>query len=317
MSKIKMSHFSIPPTSFGNLPHVIDKKCWKVWNIKKNQVYSIDIPNTISIIGKNMFFECKLLQRVEISSQRLTIIRDYVFAYCFSLVNINIPRTVRIIGVNSFRRCRSLKSITIPKSVKKINKYAFCECSSLKSLTIESQKTVMKTNAFKKCIELKTLIIKPEEHSEEINILEPEMIYFYIDGNYILMPRKLAFINAFNEQNMFPFVNKIWAPDSIIAELKGPFEQYKTFKQIPRKLRAAPDATTWSGVELWMWWQSPSYFGNRSEDGRVQCKQRIITIWNVMLSAYRASEVLVILPELEPELWEHILTFLKHENQPV
>jgi hypothetical protein len=31
--------------------------------------------------------------------------------------------------------------------------------------------------------------------------------------------------------------------------------------------------------------------------------------------AYKASEVLP-LPDLEPELWEHIFTFLKHDQQP-
>ena len=36
-----------------------------------------------------------------------------------------------------------------------------------------------------------------------------------------------------------------------------------------------------------------------------------------MLSpAYRASEVLEVLPDLEPELWEHILThFLDYDDQ--
>jgi len=39
-------------------------------------------------------------------------------------------------------------------------------------------------------------------------------------------------------------------------------------------------------------------------------------IWNMMASVYRASEVLEVLPDLEPELWEHIFTFLKHDQQP-
>lgn len=44
---------------------------------------------------------------------------------------------------------------------------------------------------------------------------------------------------------------------------------------------------------------------------------RISYAWNSMLSpAYRASEVLEVLPDLEPELWEHILThFLDYDDQ--
>ena len=36
-----------------------------------------------------------------------------------------------------------------------------------------------------------------------------------------------------------------------------------------------------------------------------------------MLAASRTSETLETMPELEPELWEHIFGFLKHNLQPV
>ena len=131
-----------------------------------------------------------------------------------------------------------------------------------------------------------------------------------------------AIIKAFNEENQFPNVAKIWATDEIIAALQGPFEAYDQFKDVPRALRAAPDAATWAGVHLWLWWLPPSAFsvrrggGGGGDDDRVVCTARVITIWTVMLSAYKSSEVLDVLPDLEPELWEHIFTFLKHDEQP-
>ena len=81
-------------------------------------------------------------------------------------------------------------------------------------------------------------------------------------------------------------------------------------------------STTWVGVQLWRWWLPPSAFrvrgggGGGGDDDRVVCTSRTTTIWAVMLSAYKSSEVLDVLPDLEPELWEHIFTFLKHEQQP-
>ena len=126
----------------------------------------------------------------------------------------------------------------------------------------------------------------------------------------------LAIVKAFNDEAQFPAVTKIWAADGIVAELKGPFEPYTTFAELPQPLKAAPDATTWAGVQLWLWWLPPSSFGKGSSDDRAVCKSRATTMWNTMLSAYRASEVLEVLPDLEPELWELIFTFVKHDQTP-
>ena len=49
-------------------------------------------------------------------------------------------------------------------------------------------------------------------------------------------------------------VGKIWAPDAVIARLAGPFKDFKCLADVPRGMRAAPDATTWPGVLLWQWW---------------------------------------------------------------
>ena len=74
-------------------------------------------------------------------------------------------------------------------------------------------------------------------------------------------------------------------------------------------------------LQLWQMWLPPSAFppascSDSTDDDRVVYKPRVVTIWITMLSAYKASEVLVTLPDLEPELWELIFTFLKHDQQP-
>ena len=132
-----------------------------------------------------------------------------------------------------------------------------------------------------------------------------------------------AALGLSNQKNIGAILKipKIWATDDVILQLKGPFEAYTRFSDVPRALRAAPDATTWAGVELWQWWLPPSSFAARAgggggDDDRVVCRPRVATIWTTMLSAYKSSDTLELLPDLEPELWEHIFTFVKHEQPP-
>jgi len=129
-------------------------------------------------------------------------------------------------------------------------------------------------------------------------------------------PNTPAVITAFNDVDQFAAVTQVWATDAVIAALNGVYTEYDTFAAVPRPLRAAPDATTWAGVQLWLWWLPPTSFAAGSDDTRTVCASRTVTIWNTMASAYRASEVLEVLPDLEPELWELIFTFLRHDQQP-
>merc|ERR1712166_814559 len=121
-----------------------------------------------------------------------------------------------------------------------------------------------------------------------------------------------AIITAFNDATQFPAVTKIWATDDIIKELKGPFAAYNQFADLPLPLRAVPDATSFADGQLWLWWLPPSSFYGEGNDDRVVCKSRQITIWVTMLSAYKSSEVL----DLLPDLWELVFTFLKHSQLP-
>ena len=117
---------------------------------------------------------------------------------------------------------------------------------------------------------------------------------------------------------LLPAGTKIWAPDSVVSQLTGLFAAYAKLADVPRHLRAAPDAKTWAGVQLWLWWLQPSAFrGSNGEvlDGRVGCESRAVTIWNAMVVGLR-GEKLAILPYLPPELWLRVFTFLKHDQQP-
>jgi len=269
---------------------------------------SLAIPSSVTSFGEEAFMDCVSLTTLAIPSS-VTSIGGWAFYGCSALASLAIPSSVTSIGDWAFAGCSALASLAIPSSVTSIGEEAFYGCSSLTSIAIPSSVTSIGDCAFYGCSSLTTLFAKPIYGTDTTTTAE-NISY---EG---ATPNTLAIITAFNNVDQFTAVTKIWAPDAVIAELKGPYKAYNTFADIPRPLRAAPDATTWAGVQLWMWWLPPSSFSAGSDDTRTSCKSRTFTIWYTMLSAYKSSEVMEILPDLEPELWELIFTFLRHDHQP-
>ena len=115
-------------------------------------------------------------------------------------------------------------------------------------------------------------------------------------------------------------VARIWAPDPVVDQLTGPYADFNTFRSIPRNLRAAPNATTWAGVELWLWWSPPTEAGytNRAgdtKDPRVVCTSRKIMLYTVTMASLKATKAEK-LPKIPPPIWLLIFGFLKHDEMP-
>lgn len=111
----------------------IDNELYKVTSIGEeafmfSSFKSITIPNSISSIGEDAFYNCK------------------------ALTSVNIPNSVSRIEAKTFFNCRSLKEIIIPNSVTTICEWSFSNCDSLASITIPSSVTSIEKRAFKGCI---------------------------------------------------------------------------------------------------------------------------------------------------------------------
>ena len=111
---------------------------------------SISIPNSVTSIGDNAFYCCTGLTAISIPNG-VTSIGNSVFCGCTGLTSVNIPNSVISIEQYAFASCKGLTSIIIPNSVKTIGEAAFFSCSSLSSITIPSSVTSIAYRAFQNC----------------------------------------------------------------------------------------------------------------------------------------------------------------------
>ena len=116
-------------------------------------IASIDIPGTVTSIGKNAFTRCTFLKSATIRDG-VTSIGASAFKDCLSLESVDIPGSVTSIKVGAFEGCSFLKSVAIPDGVVSIDKSAFKNCLSLESVYIPDSVTSIDNDAFEGCSSL-------------------------------------------------------------------------------------------------------------------------------------------------------------------
>ncbi len=123
------------------------------------------------------FYENESIQKVKLSSG-ITALGNWLFAACFNLQSIVLPRNLERIGDLTFNRtaiksiefpaslttigvgaftASKLENVYIPATVKYFGRYAFFHCESLKSVNIQCEKTG--SVAFSSCISLTDVMI--------------------------------------------------------------------------------------------------------------------------------------------------------------
>ncbi len=113
---------------------------------KGSAVTSVSMPESITSIDYDAFYECKNLETVALPESLTTLYYD-AFNSCHSLKTIKIPSGVTAIPGSCFYCCSSLESVTIPEGVTTIGQYAFFGCN-LKELTLPSTVTMIGCSAF-------------------------------------------------------------------------------------------------------------------------------------------------------------------------
>ncbi len=128
-------------------------------SFKDTEVTSVVIPNGVTWIGDDVFYNCINLTSVTIPDS-VTFVGDYAFFHCSSLQSITIPENVTRIDNGTFRGCSALASVVIPRNVTYIGNLAFSDCIGLTQITIPRSVTWIGYGAFDGCRSLTTIDVE-------------------------------------------------------------------------------------------------------------------------------------------------------------
>lgn len=92
------------------------------------------LPKGLVKIGDNAFYTCRSLKSIEIPNS-VSDIGKWAFYHC-SLVSLSIPNSVRHIGKNAFSYCKKLKTIYLPEGIRVIGENPFIGCENLQSIVV-------------------------------------------------------------------------------------------------------------------------------------------------------------------------------------
>ena len=113
------------------------------------------INGNISKIGKQSFYECSLLESVNLSNPDLKEIGDQAFYKCIALSKINLE-SVETFGTSSFEECKLLDNINLKNAVN-IKARAFRECKGLQNIVEFSKDVSIGDYAFTNDINLQKI----------------------------------------------------------------------------------------------------------------------------------------------------------------
>jgi len=115
------------------------------------------IPNTITTIGDNQFYNCRGITSVTLPNS-VTSIGHQAFASCYDVTTFNLPNSLERIGTFAFWN-DNFTEIDIPTSVKCIGYSAFNSCRNLTSVTLPGGISMIPIGLFSYCKALTTVYI--------------------------------------------------------------------------------------------------------------------------------------------------------------
>ena len=112
---------------------------------------SVQIPDTVTEIGSNAFYNCTSLKSVTIQDDKPSCVKKIgrqAFMFCSELTDIPILDSVTEIGSESFHQCEKLDTVTIPEGVTSVADGMFSYCYSLHTVTLPNSVTAIEERAF-------------------------------------------------------------------------------------------------------------------------------------------------------------------------
>lgn len=117
----------------------------------------VTIPEGITEIGP--YALCSRGIESIIVPNGVTKIGDFAFAYCASLVDIQLPNSLTSIGKSAFYECDALQHIALPGSLTSLPEGLFLNCDNLTEIGIPASVTDIGNRAFSACKSLQSITL--------------------------------------------------------------------------------------------------------------------------------------------------------------
>lgn len=112
---------------------------------------SVQIPDTVTEIGSNAFYNCTFLESVTIQDNKTSRVKKIgrqAFMFCSELTDVPILDSVTEIGSEAFHHCEELDTVTIPEGVTSVADGMFSYCYNLHTVTLPDSVTAIEERAF-------------------------------------------------------------------------------------------------------------------------------------------------------------------------
>ena len=186
------------------------------WVDYANDITAVVIKGGVTTIGDYAFRNCSALTSIEIPDS-VTIIGKSAFYGC-AFASISIPDSVTSLGSGLFWGCTALTSIIIPDCVTEVPYAAFYKCSALNSVTIPDSVTYIGQYAFNSCPALKTVVIPDSVTSIDNVAFANSGLTSVTIGNGVITIGNNAFLNCTNLTSVtFKTISGWWVSTSSTA----------------------------------------------------------------------------------------------------
>lgn len=120
-------------------------------DIKNEFLKEIIIPESITKIGYEAFYNCIALEKVSILGNGLTTIGNNSFHGCTSLTYYNLPTSITAIGNYAFSNCASLNTAIFASSNTNYDNGIYENCTGLKNIDFSNCPTILPSMIFNGC----------------------------------------------------------------------------------------------------------------------------------------------------------------------
>lgn len=190
-----------------------------------NGLKYVSIPNSVTKIGDEAFFQCKNLTNVLLPDSIKQIGRE-AFSLCSSLNKVTIPKGVTSIKYKAFYNCGNLKSILMQGGITTIGREAFENCYNLTNITLPNSLTEIGYEAFRNCEKLVDISVP-----EGVKSIESRAFYRCVNLTNITLPSSLTEI----EDETFSTCEKLTSitiPKGVKTIGKGAFCICRSLKNV-------------------------------------------------------------------------------------